>query len=140
MPPTRPRARPSARPAIASAWQRLGRLRLRLGDREAAITAFERARIVGPTVEGLLDLALAYHLAGDVGAEVSAAHAATLNHPDYPAAWSTYAHALARTDRLQKCIHACDRALALGADPEVSQLLERMRAMAPRELPHRNAA
>jgi tetratricopeptide (TPR) repeat protein len=127
-------------PGDASAWQRLGRLRLRLGDRQAAITALERARIVGPTVDGLLDLALAYHLAGDVGAEVSAAHAATVLDPDYPAAWSTYAHALARTDRLQECIDACDRALTLGDDAEVSQLLERMRSMAPRELPHRNAA
>ncbi len=127
-------------PGDASAWQRLGRLRLRVGDRQAAITALERARIVGPTVDGLLDLALAYHLAGDVGAEVSAAHAATILDPDYPAAWSTYAHALARTDRLQECIDACDRALALGDDAEVSQLLERMRAIAPRELPHRNAA
>ena len=60
-------------PADPSAWERLGRLRLRLMDRDAAITALERARLSGPTVEGMLDLALAYHLAGDVGAEVSAA-------------------------------------------------------------------
>src|SRR5580704_3823220 len=86
-------------PADASAWQRLGRLRLRLMDRDAAITALERARLIGPSVEGLLDLALAYHLAGDVGAEVSAAQAATTLDPASPAAWSTYAHALARTDR-----------------------------------------
>src|SRR5690349_9801506 len=64
-------------PGDASAWERLGRLRLRLSDREGAITALERARLMGPTVEGLLDLGLAYHLAGDVGAEVSAAEAAT---------------------------------------------------------------
>ena len=127
-------------PGDASAWQRLGRLRLRLGDRRAAITALERARIVGPTVEGLLDLALAFHLAGDVGAEVSAAHAATVIDAESRHAWSTYAHALARTDRLQECIDACDRALALGEDPEVSQLIERVRAMTPRELPQRNAA
>ena len=69
-------------PADASAWERLGRLRLRLMDRDAAITALERARLIGPSVEGLLDLALAYHLAGDVGAEVSAAHAATAIEPD----------------------------------------------------------
>src|SRR5438876_2065972 len=55
-------------PGDASAWERLGRLRLQLMDRRAAITALERARLMGPTVEGLLDLALAYHLAGDVGA------------------------------------------------------------------------
>src|SRR5436305_1160529 len=64
-------------PGDASAWERLGRLRLRLMDRLGAITALERARLIGPSVEGLLDLALANHLAGDVGAEVSAAQAAT---------------------------------------------------------------
>ncbi len=64
-------------PEDASAWERLGRMRLRLSDRTGAVTAFERARLTGPTVEGLLDLALAYHLVGDVGAEVSAAEAAT---------------------------------------------------------------
>src|SRR6202522_3437520 len=45
-------------PGDASAWERLGRLRLRLGDRAAAISALERARLIGPTLEGLLDLAL----------------------------------------------------------------------------------
>src|SRR5579859_8288712 len=46
-------------PGDASAWERLGRLRLRLMDREGAISALERARLITPTVEGLLDLALA---------------------------------------------------------------------------------
>src|SRR5206468_9851725 len=50
-------------PGDGSAWERLGRLRLRLMDRPAAISAFEHARLMGPTLEGLLDLALAYHLA-----------------------------------------------------------------------------
>src|ERR1700728_1452521 len=53
-------------PADASAWERLGRLRMRLGDRPAAIEALERARVMGPSLDGLLDLALAYHLADDV--------------------------------------------------------------------------
>jgi tetratricopeptide (TPR) repeat protein len=127
-------------PGDASAWQRLGRLRLQLMDRGGAIEALERARLMGPSVEGLLDLALAYHLAGDVGAEVSAAHGATLIEPDSQPAWSTYAHALARTDRVRECIEACRRALALGADPEVSQLLERVQATAPREISQRTAA
>src|SRR5437868_12252013 len=83
-------------PSDASAWERLGRLRLRLADRQRAIEAFERARELGPTVEGLLDLALAYHLAGDVGGEVSASEAATRIDPESPEAWSRYAHALAR--------------------------------------------
>jgi tetratricopeptide (TPR) repeat protein len=121
-------------PADASAWQRVGRLRLRLMDRPRAISALERARRIAPSVEGLLDLALAYHLAGDVGAEVSAAHAATVLDDASPRAWSALAHALARTDRPQECIAACERALALGDDPEVSALLKWVRELAPREL------
>ena len=56
-------------------------------DRAGAISALEQARLAGPTVEGLLTLALAYHLAGDVGAEVSAAEAATKLDPDSRSAW-----------------------------------------------------
>ena len=127
-------------PGDGSAWERLGRLRLRLMEREAAISAFEHARLMGPTVEGLLDLALAYHLAGDVGAEVSAAEAATRIDPESGLAWSSYAHALARTDRVSECIEACRRALALGDDPEVRELLARIEASAPRGLSERTAA
>ena len=127
-------------PADASAWERLGRLRLRLGDRSGAITALERARLSGPSLDGLLDLALAYHLAGDLGAEVSSAEAATLHEPGSPRAWSTYAHALARTDRRAECEEACRRALALGEDPEVEDLLARLEASAPRGLSARSAA
>ena len=127
-------------PGDGSAWERLGRLRLRMMDCSGAITAFERARLVGPTVEGLLDLALAYHLAGDVGAEVSAAQAATLLGPDSAAAWSTYAHALARTDRAAECAEACRRALSLGDDPDVKELLARIEREAPRGLSARSAA
>jgi tetratricopeptide (TPR) repeat protein len=127
-------------PGDASAWERVGRLRLRLMDRDAAISAFEHARLMGPTVEGLLDLALAYHLAGDVGAEVSAAEAATRLDPESPAAWSGFAHSLARTDRVSECIEACRRALALGDDAEVAELLARVEALVPRGLSERNAA
>jgi tetratricopeptide (TPR) repeat protein len=127
-------------PADPSAWERVGRLRLRLMDREAAIEALERARTIGPSIEGLLDLALAHHLAGDVGAEVSAAHAATVLEPDSARAWSTYAHALARTDRLAECKRACRRALKLGHDPEVIELLDRVEAATPRGLSERSAA
>src|SRR5437588_5574480 len=91
-------------PGDASSWERVGRLRLRLMDRPGAITALERARLTGPSVEGLLDLALAYHLAGDLAAEVSAAHAATLLDPESLPAWRSYAHGLARTDRASECI------------------------------------
>ena len=127
-------------PADASAWERLGRLRLRLGDRPGAITALERAKLVAPSVDGLLDLALAHHLAGDVGAEVSAAEAATALDDQSPAAWSAYAHALARTDRLAECAEACRRALSLSDDPEVADLLERVEASRPRGLAQRSAA
>jgi tetratricopeptide (TPR) repeat protein len=127
-------------PGDASAWERLGRLRLRLGDRAAAISALERARLIGPSLEGLLDLALAHHLAGDIGAEVSIAEAATQIAPDSRRAWSTYAHALARTDRWSECQQACDEALALGPDREVADLLKRIREAAPRELSEPSAA
>jgi cytochrome c-type biogenesis protein CcmH/NrfG len=127
-------------PNDASSWERLGRLRLRLGDRTGAISALEQAKLVGPTVEGMLDLALAYHLAGDVGAEVSAAEAATVIDPESAAAWSTFAHALARTDRISECIEACRRRLKLGDDPEIDDLLARVQASAPRELSERSAA
>jgi hypothetical protein len=127
-------------PNDASAWERLGRLRLRLMDRQGAISALEQAKTVGPSLEGLLDLALAYHLAGDVGAEVSAAHAATIIDAESPAAWSTYAHALARTDRITECLDACRRRLELGRDPEIDDLMARIAAAEPRELSARSAA
>jgi tetratricopeptide (TPR) repeat protein len=121
-------------PADASAWERAGRLRLRLGDRQGAIDALDRARRLEPTVEGLLDLALAYHLAGDLGAELSACEQATLLAPEDPHAWGRYAHALARTDRVGDCLAACERALALAPDDEVEDLRNRMREQLPREL------
>jgi tetratricopeptide (TPR) repeat protein len=96
--------------------------------------------MIEPSLEILLDLALANHLSGDVGAEVSAAEAATAIAPDSPQAWSAYAHALARTDRLQECIAACEHALGLSDDPEVRDLLERSRAALPHEIASRTAA
>ena len=127
-------------PGDASAWERLGRLRLRLMDGAAAIAALERARLIGPSIDGLLDLALAYRLQGDVGAEVSAAHAATQLAPDSRAAWSAYAHSLGRTERLNECIAACRRALKLGKDPEVAELLARAEASRPRGISEQTAA
>jgi tetratricopeptide (TPR) repeat protein len=121
-------------PSDASAWERLGRLRLRFFDRAGAREALERARELGPSEQGLLDLALVANLSGDVGTEVSACEQATVLAPESPAAWSRYAHALARTDRVSDCLAACDRALALEPDPEVSDLRERVLATAPREL------
>jgi tetratricopeptide (TPR) repeat protein len=104
-------------------------------DRAAAIAALEHARRLAPSVDGLLDLALAHHLAGDLGAELSACEQATALDPESGAAWARYAHALARTDRVSACAEACQRALALEPDLEVAQLLERMQALQPRVLP-----
>lgn len=121
-------------PGDASAWERVGRLRLRLMDREAAIAALEHARRLLPSVEGLLDLALAYHLAGDLGGEVGACEHAVRCEPESEPAWSRLAHARARTDRPGEAIVACERALALGAGAETAELLERLRALAQRVL------
>lgn len=123
-----------AAPRDATAWERLGRLRMRRFDRSGARDALERARVLHPSVEGLLDLATVLHLAGDVGAEVSVCEQATEVEPGSARAWSRLAHALARTDRSQDCLAACDRALAIGDDPEVRALAESVRARAPREL------
>ncbi|WP_372791118.1 hypothetical protein, partial [Paraconexibacter sp.] len=123
-------------PEDASAWERVGRVRLRLMDRERAIAALEKARTLGPSAEGLLDLATALHLAGDLGGEVTATEQATFLAPEWEEAWSRYAHALARTDRTSDAISACERALALAADDaEVADLLERLRAIEARVLP-----
>ncbi|TML30222.1 MAG: tetratricopeptide repeat protein [Actinobacteria bacterium] len=127
-------------PRDASAWERVGRLRLRMLDREGALSALERSRRLGPTVEGLLDLALARQLRGDVGGEVSACHDATRLDPDSPTAWARYAHALARTDRVAEGIDACERAIHLAPDPEVADLLGRLREREPHVLPQSAAA
>ena len=127
-------------PRDAAAWERLGRLRLRTFDRAGAREALDRARVIAPTEQGLLDLALVAHLLGDTGTEVSACEQATSLAPDSPGAWSRLAHALARTDRTSECLAACERALALGDDPEVRGLREQVLAMAPRELESSAAA
>jgi tetratricopeptide (TPR) repeat protein len=118
----------------ASAWERLGRLRMRAFDRTGAREALERARELGGSEQGLLDLALIANLMGDLGAEVTACEQATALAPESHDAWARYAHALARTDRTSDCLAACERALELAPDPEVRDLLERVRAAAPREL------
>ncbi len=123
-------------PQDADAWERVGRLRLRLMDRGAALDALERARRLGPSVDGLLDLALARHLAGDLGGEVTACEQATFVDGGSAQAWTRYAHALARTDRVSDAIAAAERALDLEAgDEELAELLQRLRASLPRVLP-----
>jgi tetratricopeptide (TPR) repeat protein len=123
-----------AGPEDASAWERLGRLRLRTFDRQGARAALERARELHPSEQGLLDLALVANLEGDVGAEVTACEQATTLNPESAAAWARYAHALARTDRVSDCLDACERALELADDPEVLDLRDQVARAAPREL------
>ena len=127
-------------PGDASAWERLGRLRMRRFDREGARAALERACSIAPSEEGLLDLALIANLMDDVGAEVSACEQAAALAPDSPAAWARLAHALARTDRAAECLAACERALALRDDAEVRDLRDHVLAMAPRQLASESAA
>ena len=122
-------------PGDASEWARLGRLRLRLMDRGGAIEALRRAQRLEPTVEALLDLALALSLAGDLGGEVSVCEQAVDLDPESEAAWTRLAHALARTDRISECIEACERAIELGGGPEVRDLLAQMQRELPRVLP-----
>ena len=122
-------------PMDASGWARLGRLHLRTLQLERATQELERARSLEQNVEIMLDLALAHHLSGDVGAEVSAAQAATSIAPDSAAAWSAYAHALARTARMQECLAACERALTFGDDPELRELRAHALAAQPHALP-----
>ena len=122
-------------PGDAGEWARLGRLRLRLTDRAGAIEALRRAQSLEPSVDTLLDLALALQLAGDVGGEVSACEQAVELDGESLPAWSRLAHALARTDRIAECLEACERALELGGGREVTDLRERMRSLEPRVLP-----
>ena len=71
---------------------------------------------------------------------MSACAAAVELDQDSSDAWSRYAHALARTERIGDGIAACRRALALGDDPEVRDLLARLEAQAPRVLQEASAA
>ena len=122
-------------PTDAGEWARRGRLRLRLRDRAGAIEALRRAQSLEPTVEALLDLALALQLAGDIGGEVSACEQAVELDGESLPAWVRLAHALARTDRVGECLAACERALELGGGSEVRDLRQRMRNVRPRVLP-----
>jgi tetratricopeptide (TPR) repeat protein len=122
-------------PGDADAWERVGRLRLRLMQAGPARRALERARAIAPSHDGLLDLALACHLLGDVGAETSATEQATLVDGRSVEAWTRHAFALARTDRVSEAIAAAGRALELGAGEEVAELLEGLRTTLPRVLP-----
>ena len=95
---------------------------------------FDADRLSKDGVEADLQVALAAHLSGDVGIEVSACEQATQLAPESAAAWSRLAHALAKTDRVSDCLAACEKALELADDPEVRNLREYVLARAPLEL------
>ena len=123
-------------PQDADAWERVGRLRLRLMDREAAISALEHAPPPGPERRGPArprPRPPPRRRPRRRGHRDRAGHAAG---PASAPAWARYAHALARTDRISDAIAAAERALDLNRDDgEVADLLERLRAALPRVLP-----
>jgi tetratricopeptide (TPR) repeat protein len=123
-------------PQDADAWERVGRLALRTGNPSRAAEALEQARELAPTVEGLLDLALAKQLLGELGGELTACEQATVLEPEFAPAWSRLAHALARSDRVSDAIAAAERALALEpGDIELTELLDQLLEREPRALP-----
>jgi len=123
-------------PQDADAWERVGRMALRTGDPARAVVVLERARGLAPTVEGLLDLALANQLVGELGGELTACEQATTLEPESAVAWSRLAHALARSDRLSDAIATAERALMLEpGDLELEALLKQLLEQQPRVLP-----
>ncbi len=123
-------------PQDADAWERVGRLALRTGNPSRAVEVLELARELAPTVEGLLDLALANQLVGDLGGELTACEQATVLEPDSAVAWSRLAHALARSDRLSDAVAAAERALMLEpGEKELTELLQQLLDRQPRVLP-----
>ena len=101
-----------------------------------ALEALERAHRIGPSLEGLLDLALARQLAGDLGGELSglrAGHAGSSpTRRRRGRATPTRWRAATASPTASWPASARSR---LGADPEVSELLMRARALEPRVLP-----
>ncbi len=123
-------------PRDGTAWARLGSLRLRLLQPEAARDALTRARrLPGATVDVLLDLSLANHLLGEQNASAECARkAADIDQGDVRA-WMALAHALDRSGSVAECIAACERALELGADQdEIGSVLLRKRRERPRPI------
>ena len=107
------------------------RRRRRVGARRAAAPAAHAARGgarrrssgragSGRALDGLLDLALAFHLAGDVGGEVSATEQATELHPDVGRRVDApRVRAGAHRPRDRGRSRAAEQALDLGAGDEV---------------------
>ncbi len=126
----------AANPRDGAAWSRLGGLRLRLLQPEAAREALTRARpLPDVTVDTLLDLSLANHLLGDRAASLDAVRVALKLDDSNVDVWTALAHALDRTDAIAECIAACENALTLGADPvEIGELRSRKLREQPAEI------
>ncbi|MBI4896837.1 MAG: hypothetical protein HY827_00530 [Actinobacteria bacterium] len=123
-------------PRDGAAWARLGFLRLRLLQAEAAREALTRARRTPEAdVDTLLDLSLANHLLGERTASLECVRAALKLDGESILAWTAMAHALDRTGATADCIAACDRALALGGDAvELGELRARKLREQPAEI------
>lgn len=128
-------------PRDGAAWARLGGLRLRLLQPEAAREALTRARRAeGVTVDALLDLSLADHLLGESAQSLESAQTAKRLDDTDPLVWTAIAHALDRTGNIADCIAACEHAIALGADAvELGDLRARKLHEQPGELEGRVA-
>jgi tetratricopeptide (TPR) repeat protein len=128
-------------PRDGSAWARLGALRLRLLQAEAAREALTRARRAqGSDVTVLLDLALANHLLGEPAAALESARAAQRVDDSDPLVWTALAHSLDRTGATADCIAACEQAIVLGGDAiELGELRARKLHDQPGEIEDRVA-
>lgn len=126
----------AANPRDGAAWSRLGGLRLRLLQPEAAREALTLARrLPDASITTLLDLALANHLLGDESASLESARVAARIDDQDAGAWTALAHAYDRTGAIAESINACDRALSLGADPiELGELRLRKLREQPAEI------
>lgn len=123
-------------PRDGAAWARLGALRLRLVQPEAAREALTRARISPEvTADTLLDLSLADYMLGDLVASLESARAAQRIDDTDPLVWTALAHALDRTGAINDCIAACEQAIILGANPvEIGELRARKLREQPAEI------
>lgn len=123
-------------PRDGAAWARLGALRLRLIQPEAAREALTRARLSPEiTADTLLDLSLADYMLGDLVASLESARAAQRVDDTDPLVWTALAHALDRTGATNDCIAACEQAIVLGANAvEVGELRARKMREQPAEI------